>query len=89
MDSLTDDPYGGNDQQAGFGQGNVILAGDKLLALSDRGDLVVVEATPAAYKELGRFKAVKGKCWSTPAISDGRVYVRSTVEGACFDVSGK
>jgi outer membrane protein assembly factor BamB len=75
--------------QPGFGAGNVILVQDKLIALADDGELVVVQATPAAYREIARAKAVEGKCWSTPALSNGRVYVRSTKEGACLDVSGK
>ena len=75
--------------QPGFGPGNVTLVGDQLIALSDTGDVVIVPATPAAYKEICRFKAVTGKCWSTPAFSDGRIYVRSTKEGACLDPSGK
>lgn len=73
-------------EQPNFGAGNVILVNDRLLALTDDGQLVVVEATPKAYKELGRMKAVTGKCWSTPALSDGRIYVRSTKEGACLNV---
>ena len=76
-------------EQPGFGQGNVTLVGDKLLALNDQGELVVVEATPSAYKEVGRTKAVGGKCWSTPAISDGKIYIRSTTEGTCLDVGAK
>jgi len=28
------------------------------------------------------------KCWTTPALSDGRLYVRSTKEAACLDLSG-
>jgi outer membrane protein assembly factor BamB len=71
-------------EQPGFGAGQVILAGKYLLALADNGQLVVVEAAPDAYKEVARFKAVTGKCWSTPALSDGCIYVRSTKEGACF-----
>lgn len=76
-------------ERPGFGPGNVLLVNDKILALADDGQLVVVEALPAAYKEIARFKAVTGKCWSTPALSDGRIYIRSTKEGACLDVSGK
>ena len=76
-------------EESGFGQGNVILVDDRLLALNDQGELVVVEAQPAAYKEIARTQAVKGKCWSTPALSNGRIYVRSVMEGACFDVGGK
>lgn len=71
--------------QPGFGQGNAISAGDKILALADNGDLVVVEPTPDAYKEVARIKAVAGKCWSTPAVSNGCIFIRSTEEGTCLE----
>jgi outer membrane protein assembly factor BamB len=74
-------------ERPGFGAGQVILAGKYLLALADDGQLVVVEAVPEAYKEVARFKALAGKCWSTPALCNGRLYVRSTKEGACFDLA--
>jgi outer membrane protein assembly factor BamB len=76
-------------EQPGFGAGNVILSGNTLIALSDDGHVALVEATPDGYREKGRFKAVDGKCWSTPALSNGRLYVRSTLEGACYELSGK
>ena len=75
--------------QKGFGPGNVILAGNTLVALSDAGQVTLVDPAPDAYKEVARFQAVSGKCWSTPAVANGRLYVRSTKEGACFDVSAK
>lgn len=71
--------------QPGFGAGQIILSGDTVLALTDNGELVQVAATPDAYKELGRAKVVTGKCWSTPTLANGRIFVRSTKEGACFD----
>jgi len=74
-------------EQPGFGAGQVLLAGDKLLALTDEGQLVLVQPSPQAYKELARTKAVAGKCWSTPALSNGRLYIHSTKESACFDLS--
>ena len=72
--------------ERGFGPGNCILVGDKLVVLSDAGEVVIAAATPDTYEELGRIKAVKGKCWSTPAYSDGRIYVRSTEEAVCLDL---
>ena len=72
-------------EHPGYGTGNLILVGKTLVALADDGHLALVEATPAAYKEIARVKAVTGKCWSTPAFSDGHIYVRSTKEGACLD----
>ena len=71
--------------EAGYGDGQVIRVNDQILALTDKGDLVVVATQPTGYKELKRFKAVTGKCWSTPAVSNGRIFVRSTKEGVCLD----
>lgn len=70
-----------------FGPGGVVLAGGVLVALNDRGEVVLVDPQPGAYKELGRFAAVAGKCWNHPTVSDGRLYVRSTREGACLDLT--
>ena len=69
--------------------GGVVLVGNNFLGLSDTGELMLIEASPKGYKQLGKFQAVQGKCWNTFAISNGCVYVRSTKEGACFDVSGR
>ena len=74
--------------QDGYGPGNVILVGDKLLALSDKGELAVVAATNSGYRELARRKVISGKCWSTPVISDGKVFARSTKEAVCLDATG-
>jgi outer membrane protein assembly factor BamB len=67
--------------------GNVILVDGKLIVLTDYGEIVMVEPTPKAYTEIARAKVLEGKCWSTPTLSQGRLYVRSTTEGACLAVS--
>ena len=36
-------------------------------------------------KLLARIKAVAGKCWSTPAVSNCCIFVRSTEECACLE----
>lgn len=76
-------------EKEGFGPGNVILTGENIVALSDDGHLVVVEATPGAYKETSRAKVLSGKCWSTPTLSNGRIYARSTKEAVCLEVSAQ
>lgn len=76
-------------ERPGFGPGNVVLAGGKVLALSDAGELVLFAADPAEYKELARAKILDGKCWTTPVLSDGRIYARSTREAVCLTVGGK
>ena len=72
--------------ERGFGPGNCILVGEKLVVLSDAGEVVIVSAQPDSYIELARADVLDGKCWSTPAYSDGRIYVRSTKEAACVAI---
>jgi len=55
------------------------------VALSDAGEVVRFAAEPTVYKELSRQKVLDGKCWTTPSISGGRLYVRSTKEAACLE----
>ena len=68
----------------GFGPGNLIRTGNQLIVLSDDGQVVVVYASPDAYKELGRKKLVDGKCWSTPILSNNLLIDRSTKEAAAL-----
>ena len=70
-------------------KGGPILVGDKLIFLTEKGGLILVEPK-TEYKELGRFeKSIEGRCWSTAAFSNGRIYIRSNKEGACYDLSAK
>ncbi|MCD0459786.1 outer membrane protein assembly factor BamB family protein [Roseiconus lacunae] len=72
--------------ESGFGPGNCILVGEKLVVLSDAGEVAIVNATTDGYQELARKDVLDGKCWSTPAYSDGRIFVRSTEEAACISL---
>lgn len=76
-------------EKAGFGPGQVILVGSNVLVLSDAGELVLVKASADSYQEVARAKVLEGKCWTTPVISNGRIYARSTTEAVCLDVSPK
>ena len=71
--------------QDGFGPGHVVLSGSDVVALSDAGELVRMVANPDGYKEISRQKVLDGKCWTTPAVAGGRVFVRSTKEAACLE----
>lgn len=70
--------------------GNVIVTGGACLILSARGELILADLTGGAYKELGRVRALRGKCWTMPALSDGRVYCRNA-DGdlVCVEVGGR
>lgn len=73
--------------EKGFGPGQVILAGDKIIATSDKGEIVVAEANPEKYKEVARKDVLDGKVWSYPVLANGKIFARSTVEGVCLDVN--
>jgi outer membrane protein assembly factor BamB len=75
-------------EQPGFGPGQVILVGDRVLALADNGDLVTFQATPSGYHELSRAKVLDGKCWTTPIVANGMIFARSTKEAVCLDATG-
>jgi outer membrane protein assembly factor BamB len=76
--------------QKGVGLGSLMAADQKLIVLSDRGELVVAEASPQSFKTLARAQVLGGKCWTQPVLSNGRIYCRNA-QGTlvCLDVSGK
>ena len=76
--------------EKGFGQGSIIAAGDRLIVLSDQGELSVVRATSAKFELLARFQAIGGKCWTAPVLAQGRIYVRNAKgDLVCLDVRPK
>lgn len=75
-------------KQRGFGHGSLILAGGQLVVLSDRGKLALVSATPEEYRELGSAQVLEGKCWTSPSLADGRLYVRNEEQLIALDWKG-
>ncbi|RME93715.1 MAG: alcohol dehydrogenase [Verrucomicrobia bacterium] len=64
-------------RQTGVRAGSVTaLADGRLLVLYGDGQLALVAADPAAHRELGRFRALEGRCWTPPTLAHGRLYVR-------------
>ena len=61
----------------GFGSGSFIVADDKLVVLSDKGELSVVQVSPDRYELLYRAQVLGGKCWTTPSLANGRLFLRN------------
>ncbi|MCX7819845.1 MAG: PQQ-like beta-propeller repeat protein [Kiritimatiellae bacterium] len=64
-------------QKMGFG--SVILINRCLVHFNEKGDITVVEASPAGYRPLARRERVvtDGKIWTAPVWSGGRLFMRS------------
>ncbi|HUT57186.1 MAG TPA: PQQ-binding-like beta-propeller repeat protein [Phycisphaerae bacterium] len=70
--------------------GSLIAAGNRLIIQSVTGHLIVAEASPDGYKEIGRAPVLTGRCWTAPSLANGCVYCRNTAgDVVCFDLSGK
>ncbi len=68
----------------------LIAVGGKLLVLTEMGDLVLAEASPDAYKELGSARVIEGRAFTAPVFANGKVYARNTKgDVVCVDLSGK
>lgn len=61
----------------GMGKGGLIAADGKLIALTERGELLLIRATPEKFTELARAKVMTGTCWTHPVLANGVVYCRS------------
>jgi outer membrane protein assembly factor BamB len=70
-----------------LGHGQIILVGDKIVVLSESGELVLVEASPEAFKELASMQALDGVTWNNPALSGSTLLVRNAEEMACFELA--
>jgi outer membrane protein assembly factor BamB len=77
----------------GRGGGSVaVTAADGRLYLHYQdGWVVLAEASPGGYKELGAFRAPKrsGNSWAHPVVCDGRLYIREGDQLYCYDVREK
>lgn len=73
----------------GFGQGQVIMVDDNLMIVGDQGELVLAKPSPDGYQEIARCHPITGKCWTDPAVADGKVYLRSQTGAVCLDVEAK
>jgi hypothetical protein len=68
------------------GCGSMILADDHLLILNEHGQLVLVEATPEAYREKARAQVLAAPCRSPIALANGRLYARDPQRLVCWNL---
>ncbi len=72
---------------ARYGQGQVLGLAECLLGQAEDGEVALVAADPAKYRELGNFSALTGQTWNNLAYSEPYLLVRNGEEAACFELS--
>jgi outer membrane protein assembly factor BamB len=72
----------------GFGCGSLLLADGQLLVMSEGGELVLVEPTPAAYREKARAEVLSSPFRSHLVLANRRLYARDSKKLVCWDLSG-
>lgn len=74
------------------GKGSVSYADGCIYARSERGPIALIEATPKAYTEKGRFdqpERTGNPAWAYPVIANGRLYLLDQNTLYCYDVKAK
>ena len=72
----------------GYGKGTLIVADGHLVILGERGNLGLAKATPEGFVEKANTQVFSSKCWTAPALADGRLYLRDESEIVCLKVQG-
>ena len=73
-------------RKRGLGKGSLIFAEGRLYVLSDKGKIVMLQATPDGYVEKGSVQALQGRSWTPPTLSMGRLYVRNHTEMVAYEI---
>ena len=73
------------------GKGSLVFADGHLYCFSENGVVGLVEATPAGYKEKGRFRIAQDSLptWTHPVVAGGRLYLRDQDTIYAYDVRQK
>jgi outer membrane protein assembly factor BamB len=73
-------------KQGHYGHGQIFRVGNLLLVESEQGEIALVEASPEAFVELGRFEAIDGQTWNTLCVWGRHLLVRNSEQAACYEL---
>jgi hypothetical protein len=80
----------GRELNLGGGGSMVRLGNDKLITMSERGKLSLVQATPKECKMISQVQLFDyAQVWSTPLVYRGKLYAKGETDLVCLDISAK
>ena len=57
--------------------GSLLVAGDRMLILGQRGECTIAKVNPKKFEVLNREQIIGGKTWTMPILANGLFYVRN------------
>ena len=64
--------------EGSIGSGALTAADNKLIIISDKGEVVIAEASGEKFAPLARAQVLGGKCWTAPVLANGRIFCRNS-----------
>jgi outer membrane protein assembly factor BamB len=80
--------WGGKTRGEGKGSAAVTAADGNLIFRSQSGEVVLIQATPEAYRIKGSFTPAfkERESWAHPVVANGRLYLREQDKLMCYDL---
>jgi outer membrane protein assembly factor BamB len=78
--------------RSGVKKGGLAVADGRIYYLQEDGTMLLIEPSPKAYVERGRFKhpdRSEAPDWTHPVVANGKLYLRDQDVLLCFDVKAK
>jgi outer membrane protein assembly factor BamB len=70
--------------------GSLICADGKLIVLTEKGELIIADASPSGFHAISRASVLSKRCWVQPTLVNGRLFVRNNAgDLACLDLGAK
>lgn len=69
-----------------YEHGQILGVGELLLALSEEGELHLLEANPAKFVHLASFPVLEGKTWNNLCLYGNKLLVRNATQAACYEL---
>ncbi|MFN9718934.1 MAG: PQQ-binding-like beta-propeller repeat protein [Planctomycetota bacterium] len=71
-----------------YEKGQAFLLADSglILVVSERGELVLLRASPDKHQELAKIPALNDKTWNHPVVVGNRLYLRNAEEAVCYEL---
>ncbi len=72
-----------------YEKGQAFLLADSglILVVSEKGELVLLRATPEKHEELAKIPAMTDKTWNHPVVVGNRLYLRNAEEAICYELA--